>query len=1023
MAEMSLATVFAVCGVVSALISLFYLLVFRSRRTGNSGTFCICLALANACYGLRAVCQLRAADHPLLSATSDLLYLGWIWGIWKGVDALTRRESRDPSCLVIPALAAWIVFARSSHIPFPWLSLPQHSTGALALYASGLALWQTGKASGNRGFSALSVMLWLQGISTISYPFTRNTWWAPYGFTTYVILATGIGMGLIVALLLEEEEGLLREMEARRRAEEAQRRLNRELRAVSACRQTLARAVDETALLQEICRIVCEQAGYLTAWVGYRQPGEPLHVVPEAWFGATRGFLDRLVAVGEGKEGWPAVAAVRTGKTLCLQKLDEVARYPRWREEALARDYRSGIALPLLDASGAPFGVLNIFAAEPEAFTPDEVRLLEELAGDLAFGVMLLRERGERLKTERNLALMNFALDNVHEAAYLADSGGRIIHVNEESCRMLAYSREELLARSTSDLNPALAGAGWGDLWERLQRELSVTYESAHRNRAGAEIAVEINANYVVYQGVEYGLALVRDISQRKHADETLKKLSTAIEQSPVSIVITDRSGYIEFVNPKFSQVSGYAAEEVIGTTPRKFQSGKTPPETYRDLWHTIVSGEVWQGELRNRKKDGTLFTEHMTVAPIKNHAGEITHFIGVKEDVTEKKALEAQLFQAQKMEAVGQLAGGVAHDFNNILTAIIGYGNMLAFGMELDHPQYINIVQILSAAERAAELTRSLLAFSRKQVINPRPHDLNGIVQGTERFLHRVIGEDVELSTRLHPEELAVNVDQGQIEQMLMNLATNARDAMETGGKLTITTTTAVLTQEFITANGFGECGSYACIAISDTGCGIEEGTCKRIFEPFFTTKRVGKGTGLGLAIVYGIVKQHNGYITVRSDAGKGTTFSVYLPLTENRTEGPARKEPRHTPQRGTELILIADDDAQVRDMVQQVLLQFGYQVIAARDGEDAVGKFRDNCGEIGMVILDVIMPKMNGKEALEEIERIRPGSKAIFISGYTDEIIHERGILDAGLEFVPKPLNPLHLLQKVREILDAAA
>lgn len=392
-----------------------------------------------------------------------------------------------------------------------------------------------------------------------------------------------------------------------------------------------------------------------------------------------------------------------------------------------------------------------------------------------------------------------------------------------------------------------------------------------------------------------------------------------------------------------------------------------------------------------------------------------------LKVEIQEQKRLKEQLLQSQKMEAVGQLAGGIAHDFNNILTAIIGYSNILQMKMKDNDPLKTYLEQILMSAERAATLTQGLLAFGRKQLSNPRPIGLNNIVKHIEQLLLRLIGEDIELNTLLAVEDLVIMADQGQIEQVLLNLATNARAAMPDGGRIIIETMQAEINNNFIRANSFGKPGQYALLSFTDTGIGIDEDTLKRIFEPFFTTKEIGKGTGLGLSIVYGIIKQHKGYITAHSTPGKGASFAIYLPLAHTHVEETTQAV--HTvPLRGTETILLAEDDIGVRRLTSEVLQEFGYKVITSVDGDDAIRKFIENRDTIELVILDVIMPNKNGKEAFIEIKKTRPDIKALFTSGYTSDVINnKRGIIDESLNFLPKPASPNELLRKVREVLDA--
>ncbi len=390
-----------------------------------------------------------------------------------------------------------------------------------------------------------------------------------------------------------------------------------------------------------------------------------------------------------------------------------------------------------------------------------------------------------------------------------------------------------------------------------------------------------------------------------------------------------------------------------------------------------------------------------------------------IKKETAEKKKLEEMLLHSQKMEAIGQLAGGIAHDFNNMLSAIIGFGGLINMNMSDDDPNRTYLKEILAAGERASHLTQGLLTFSRKQIINPKPVSLNEIIRSIEKLLRRIIREDIELKTILADRDLTVMADPGQIEQVLINLTTNARDAMPHGGILTISTELIRLDNEFIKTHGYGETGQYALISVSDTGMGMDEKTKERIFEPFFTTKELGKGTGLGLAIVYGIIKQHNGYINCYSEPCKGTTFRIYMPLISPEFE---KIQPTAVPELkgGSETVLVAEDDAVIRKLTRSVLERFGYKVIEAFDGEDAIRKFMDNKDKIHILLFDVIMPKKNGKEAYEEIKKIRPDIKSIFISGYTADIIHEKGILDEGMNFISKPVSPKDILRKVREVLD---
>ncbi|GAW68498.1 PAS/PAC sensor hybrid histidine kinase [Geoanaerobacter pelophilus] len=409
-----------------------------------------------------------------------------------------------------------------------------------------------------------------------------------------------------------------------------------------------------------------------------------------------------------------------------------------------------------------------------------------------------------------------------------------------------------------------------------------------------------------------------------------------------------------------------------------------------------------------------------MKKIPLFDNQGKVRFLLGIAEDITERKQLEEKLLQSQKMEAIGQLAGGVAHDFNNILMVILGYGSILVNEETLPERQKEQVEQIMNAADKAAKLTSDLLAFSRKQVIKPATMDLNDIILHVEKFLSRIIGEDVQLRARLTPRELQVDVDRGQIEQVLINLATNARDAMPKGGLLTIETSAQRIDEAFAQANGIGVPGPYAVISISDTGAGMDEQTRRRIFEPFFTTKEVGKGTGLGMSIVYGIIQQHSGFVNVYSEPGLGTTFRIYLPFSEQSAEAALEPEVAVAPPGGTETILVVEDEPDLRLLLQNILSGAGYRVLLAENGQVAADLYAARAGEIALVLMDMIMPGMSGKEACHVIRAVDPAAKVLYTSGYTMDIIKSRDLLDEGTELLMKPVRPVELLKKVREMLD---
>ncbi len=503
---------------------------------------------------------------------------------------------------------------------------------------------------------------------------------------------------------------------------------------------------------------------------------------------------------------------------------------------------------------------------------------------------------------------------------------------------------------------------------------------------------------------------------------QTRERLIAAIEQTAESVIITDTEGTILYVNPAFERVSGYSRNEVIGQNPRILKSDQQDEAIFKELWTTITAGGVWQGRLVNKRKDGTLYVEDGTVVPVRDSSGTVVNYVSVQRDVTRELQLEEQYRQAQKMEAIGRLSGGVAHDFNNLLVVITGYSELL-LQRHLDaHSPLRNYVEeIRKAGERAATLTQQLLAFSRKQVMQPEVLDLNLIVGNMEKMLRRLIGEDIDLVTMLAEELGRVKADPGQIEQVMMNLAVNARDAMPHGGKLTIETANIVVDETY-THRHFGmKSGPYVMLAVSDTGMGMDEKTRSRIFEPFFTTKERGKGTGLGLATVYGIVKQSGGEIWVYSEPGHGSVFKVYLPRVDEVVAGSElRPGPSGLP-RGQETLLLVEDEEAVRTLSRQVLEMCGYTVLEARHGEEALLLCEQYQAPIHLLVTDVIMPQMSGYELAQRLLPLRPELKVIYTSGYTDDAIVHHGVLEPGLFFLQKPFTPNSLASKVREVLDA--
>lgn len=503
----------------------------------------------------------------------------------------------------------------------------------------------------------------------------------------------------------------------------------------------------------------------------------------------------------------------------------------------------------------------------------------------------------------------------------------------------------------------------------------------------------------------------IRGSEERKRAEAERASLVAAIEQSGEAIVITGVDGNIRYCNPSFQQLTGYSREEAIGRNPRFLKSGRQDAEFYGQLWNTILNGGVWTGHWTNRRKDGSLYEAEGTISPIHDAAGKLTGFVSATRDITERLRLEAELRQAQKMEVVGRLAGGIAHDFNNILTVIGGFGALLESQLPASDRRRSYAEEIRKGSERAAGLTRQLLTFSRKQVVRLKPIDLNALLSDTREMLQRLVGEDIRVTLQLGESLGTVEADPDQIHQVVMNLAANARDAMLSGGTLAIRTAN-------VPAPELSPDGAVL-LSVGDTGVGMDEEVRQHIFEPFFSTKGRGKGTGLGLATVYGIVQQSQGRIEVQSERGRGTTFEIYLPRRASGAVPQEREPAAGFDVRGSETVLVVEDNDEVRELMVRVLAGCGYRVLESASGEAALTEAAGFEGTIHLLLTDIFLTDITGKQVSDRLSPLRPGMRVLFTSGYSGDVIANRGVLDPDVEFLPKPFTPADLTLKVREVL----
>jgi PAS domain S-box-containing protein len=599
---------------------------------------------------------------------------------------------------------------------------------------------------------------------------------------------------------------------------------------------------------------------------------------------------------------------------------------------------------------------------------------------------------------------------------------GKVLDVNPRLAHLLSLPKDAFLGKRLWDLSPFINIAASDDAFRNLKGEEYIRYDDVPLGTAdGRIVEVEFVSSVYLVDRTQVLQFNIRDISERKRIEAERERLLMAIEHAGEMIVITDPAGTIQYVNPAFERVTGYSRREAIGRNPSILKSGRQDHAFYENLWETISSGGVFQGHMINKRKDGTLFTEEMSIAPIRDASGRIVNYVAVKHDITERLRLAAQFQQAQKMESVGRLAGGVAHDYNNMLSVILGYAELALDQVDPSAPLHADIKEIHDAAKRSTEITRQLLAFARKQTISPKVLDLNESVEDMLKMLRRLIGEDIDLKWLPSNPLWNIKIDPSQIEQVLANLCVNARDAIDGVGKVTIETHNVTFDEDYCADHAGFVPGEFVQLAVSDDGSGMDKKTLDSIFEPFFTTKDVNRGTGLGLAMVYGIVKQNEGFINAYSEPDKGTTFKIYLPRHVGQVRKMKAEVAAEFPKGGGELVLLVEDEPVIRKMGKAMLEKLGYKVLTTGTPADAIRLAEEPANTIQLLVTDVVMPEMNGRELADRLRMLNPDIKTLFMSGYTANVIAHRGVLEEGVNFIQKPFSKKDLAVKVREILDS--
>lgn len=725
-------------------------------------------------------------------------------------------------------------------------------------------------------------------------------------------------------------------------------------------------------------------------------------------------LIDKLVDLLPDGWKYPEVAAARItwgGLSACSAGFVETP----WRQSVS------------FTAAGHPGTIEVVYLTEqpPEfdgPFLAEEQHLLDSLAEMLRAHL----ERRQAIESLRHSEehLRNL-LDRIPLPLFVYDRETlSYLLVNDAAVAVYGYTRKEFLEMTVKDIRPADDVPRLLDMLGRTGLTLESRGVWRHRKKNGALMEVEITAHAMDFDGRPACIVLASDVTEQRRAEAELRRITDLLravaDSTTDAVFVKDLEGRYLLCNPAAAQFMGRSAEEIIGRTDEEFFA----PESIRLIMErdreVRESGQAITQE-EELTTHGVTRTFLATKAPYRDQEGRVAGVLGISRDITDRKRLEQQFLQAQKMEAVGLLAGGIAHDFNNLLTVINGYCDLL---LEQAAPEAASrdlLQEIRKAGDRAAALTRQLLAFSRQQVLEPKLLNLNEVIRDAGRMLNRLIGEDILLTTSLKAETDLVKADPGQIEQVLINLAVNARDAMPRGGRLTIETQQIFLDETYCRSVPGLMPGYYVLMAVTDTGCGMDASTQARIFEPFYTTKRTGHGTGLGLATVHGIIRQSRGHISVYSEIGHGTTFKIYLPLVEDtRSEMPPRA-PRTMPTGSETLLLVEDEDA-LRAMSRHILSSCGYTVLDASNGPEALQLAERHSGTIDLLVTDVVMPLMSGRELAGHLHPLRPDCKVLFLSGYTDDAIIRHGVLEAEVAFLQKPFTPASLVQKVREVLDSS-
>lgn len=849
---------------------------------------------------------------------------------------------------------------------------------------------------------------------------------------------------------------LAHDVSRRIQAERELTRLAHAQRMLSHCNEALLRTDDEQKLLDAICRIAVEDGGYSLAWVGYVEQDERQSVKPVAWAGAHVGYVQeiRISRAEDQPEGHgPVGRALRSGRPVVVADITQDPDFRPWAEAALRYALRAAVTLPLRGARQA-FGHLTLYMDRPWPIAGSDLELLQQLADNLAYGIRNLRARRERRKLHQSVASMATAVAASADAAFFehlalalaeaVDADAAVIarflpdtpasahtiaaiidrqarenfdHILQGTpCEALSGTRECVITDMPAmrfptvpvlDRLDARAFAG-----RRLDRSdgqpLGILYALFRRRLQPTEFLGSALDIFAARAAAEL---------ERQESDYRLREQASLLDKAQNAITVRDLDQRITYWNKAAERLYGWSFEEVRGRVHA--ENTYHDPAEFRRIFEAVVRQGEWSGRVRQRCKDGRAITVDLHATLIRDEHGHPRAAFGIITDVTERLALEERLRRSERLEAIGQLTGGVAHDFNNLLTVILGNAEIMAEQLQ-DAPRLRELAEMVrTAAQRGGELTHRLLAFARRQPLEPRPVQVNALISAIDGLLRRALGSHIEIELAQGAGLWEAMVDPAQLENALLNLCLNARDAMPAGGRLTIETSNTFIDQAYADQHADVRPGQYVLVAVSDTGTGMSPELIERAFEPFFTTKESGKGTGLGLSMVYGFIKQSRGHIKIYSEPGAGTTVKMYLPRAARRG-GQAMPHPAPEPAlEGHETILVVEDDALVRRFAMEQLRDLGYRVIGTRDAAEALQRLRKDTA-IDLLFTDVMMPGgMNGRQLAEAACALRPSLRVLYTSGYTQNAIIHHGHLDQGVVLLNKPYSRTSLARKVRQAL----